>query len=216
MVHDLPQPRAARLRRPSWRDSRLLVGVVLVLASVAVGSRLVASLDRTVPVWAAASTLPSGRVLAAADLQAVNVHLGSSVSAYLTADRPAPVGAVLQRTVGAGELVPSAALSSAGTGDRRAVSIPVAAPVPEALRAGAAVDVWSSAKETTGTTGGYRAPVRLAQGAPVVAVTGEGSQLGVARGASVQVLLPPDQLTAVLDALANGAKVALVPGPEQG
>lgn len=41
---------APRLRPPGWRDPRLLTGIVLVAMSVALGSWLVASAGRTVPV----------------------------------------------------------------------------------------------------------------------------------------------------------------------
>ena len=49
---DLPTPTATRLRRPSWRDSRLLVGVLLVLVSTVLGSVVVARADDRVPVYA--------------------------------------------------------------------------------------------------------------------------------------------------------------------
>ena len=48
-MSDLPVPTAARLKRPGWRDARLVVGVVLVLASVVLGSWVVARLDDRVP-----------------------------------------------------------------------------------------------------------------------------------------------------------------------
>src|SRR4051812_18960364 len=41
-VAQLPEPTAKRLQRPSWRDARLLVGVVLVLLGTVLGARLVA------------------------------------------------------------------------------------------------------------------------------------------------------------------------------
>ena len=37
-MSDLPTPTASRLRSPSWRDSRLLVGVLLVLVSTVLPS----------------------------------------------------------------------------------------------------------------------------------------------------------------------------------
>jgi len=79
-VGDLYVP-ASRLRRPSWRDSRLLIGVVLVFASVAIGARVVAASDRTVPVFAAASTLTSGHAINRSDLRVVRVRLGSGTAA---------------------------------------------------------------------------------------------------------------------------------------
>ena len=42
-----------RLRRPRWRDPRLLVGLVLVLASIAGVVALVASAQRTAAYWTA-------------------------------------------------------------------------------------------------------------------------------------------------------------------
>ena len=62
-VHDmseLPRPAAKRLRRPSWRDSRLLVGVLLVLLAATLGARAVAAADDRVPVWVAAGDLVAG------------------------------------------------------------------------------------------------------------------------------------------------------------
>jgi len=42
-VAQLPEPTAKRLQRPSWRDARLLVGVVLVLLGTVIGARLIAA-----------------------------------------------------------------------------------------------------------------------------------------------------------------------------
>src|SRR3954452_20167145 len=62
-VLDLPAPVAARLRRPGWRDPRLLVGVVMVAASVALGSWAVQSAQTTVPVYVARDALVPGQRL---------------------------------------------------------------------------------------------------------------------------------------------------------
>jgi hypothetical protein len=105
-VTGLPAPAATRLRRPSWRDSRLVVGVLLVLAAVAVGARVVATADDTVDVYAAAVALPEGARLDAGALRVARVRLEPGTAAYLDAARPPPEGAVVLRTIGAGELVP--------------------------------------------------------------------------------------------------------------
>ncbi len=215
---DLPEPSAARLRPPSWRDARLIVGLVLVLASVALGARVVAAADDTVPVWAAGGTLPAGRTLADGDLRAVRVRLGAGAAPYLAVGDPLPPGAVLLRAVGAGELVPASAVGPPQAWTRRPVAIPLTGPVPDGLRVGARVDVWSSAREPGGPGSGgpqaaYRPPVRLAEGAEVFSVTVPGSGLAAATGSSVQVLLPEQELRTALDALANGARIAVVPAP---
>jgi hypothetical protein len=187
--------------------------VLIVLLSVVVGTRVMALADRTVPVYAATGALPSGHVLSGGDVRVVRVHLGSGSAAYLSAGRSLPAGLVLARPVGAGELVPVAALGAPGTMTRRPVSIPLPSPPPVGLQPGAPVDLWSSAKETEEGAAGYRPPVRIATGAEVFAISRSGSGLGVATGDSVQVLLEESELRSVLDALANGAKLAVVPAP---
>jgi len=211
-VSDVQVP-AARLRRPSWRDSRLLIGVLIVLVSVVAGARVMALADDTVPVFAAATTLPSGHVLAAGDVRVVRVRLGAGAAPYLSAGAGLAKGLVLARPVGAGELLPVAALGAPGSMTRRPVSVPLPAPLPVGLQPGMSVDLWSSAKETGDGASGYKPPVRIATGAEVYAVQQSGAGLAVATGDSVQVLLEEGEVRAVLDALANGAKVALVPAP---
>ena len=60
---DVPTPKAARLQKPSWRDTRLLVGVLLVLAATVLGSLTVAAADDRVPMYAANGPLLPGQPL---------------------------------------------------------------------------------------------------------------------------------------------------------
>ena len=60
VVTQLPEPSAKRLQRLSWRDAQLLVGVVLVLLGAAVGARIIASADDTVPMYAASTVIRPG------------------------------------------------------------------------------------------------------------------------------------------------------------
>ncbi|HET9657978.1 MAG TPA: hypothetical protein VFP72_21680 [Kineosporiaceae bacterium] len=210
---ELPQPSAARLQRPSWRDTRLLVGLLIVLVSIAFGARVVAAADDTVPVYAAAGTLVTGRSLSSSDLVVVRVRLESGAANYLRAQSPPPAGATVLRTVGAGELVPVSAIGSAGAVQVRPVTVPVDGALPAGLRVGDRVDVWSSARDPAGGGSTYRPPVRVAMAAEVSAANRPDSGLSLAQGASVQVLLESTELPRVLDALANGARIALVPVP---
>jgi hypothetical protein len=213
-VSDLPAPAAARLRRPSWRDTRLVVGVLLVLASVALGARVVAAADDTVPVYAAATARPEGSAVDPAVLRVVRVRLDAGAAAYLDGSRPPPTGAVVLRTVGAGELVPARAVGSAQALTRRPVTLPLADGVPAGVVVGGRLDVWASARDPqAGAALRYAEPQRLATAAEVYAVTTDDGSLGAVRTASVQVLLDPDAVRTVLDAFANEARVAVVPVP---
>src|SRR4051794_41445175 len=77
---DLP-PVGRRQARPRWRDTRLLVGVLLVLVSVLVGVRVVTAADATAPWLTVTSDLPAGHVLVPADLAPARAHLDRAISA---------------------------------------------------------------------------------------------------------------------------------------
>jgi hypothetical protein len=204
---------APRLKRPSWRDPRLLIGLVLLLTSVAIGARLVALADHTEPAYAARDTLATGTPLTSEVLMVVRIRLTGTQAKYLDARRPLPAGQVLVRPVGAGEVVPLAALAPAGQLQVRPVSIPIDGIPPRGLASGGVVDVWASAKRRDAEGGGYDQPERIADAVEVFDVRVPGTGLSASRTGSVEVLLPTEELAPVLDALANQARVVILPLP---
>src|SRR6478735_3788694 len=80
---ELARPTAKRLQRPSWRDSRLVVGVLLVLVAATLGAKAVASADDRVPVWAATDDLVAGDRVEASSFTRVDVLLGDGAVPYL-------------------------------------------------------------------------------------------------------------------------------------
>lgn len=138
-------PAASRLATPSWLDARLVVGVLLVLVSVVVGARLLASADSSTGVWSLARDLAPGSTLVAGDLEQRQVRLtGADLDRYLTVASGSPVGYVLTRGVGRGELLPRAGIDQPqALGSLRDVSVPVApGHLPDDLAAGQVVDVY--------------------------------------------------------------------------
>src|SRR3954464_15273194 len=101
-----PSAPAARLKKPSWKDPRLLTGILLVLASVAGATALVSSADQTVPMLAAREQIAVGSALTAADFVVVDARLGDLEGAYLRAADPLPANAVATALLRPGELVP--------------------------------------------------------------------------------------------------------------
>jgi len=220
---------AARLRAPSWRDPRLVVGLLLVLTSVLLGARVVAAASSTTPVWAAARTLVPGEEVTAEDLRRVDVHVDGGTGAYLAAGAALPDGAVVLREVVAGDLVPRSALGASADLTTRPVGLPVSGPVPSGLVAGALVDVWVVPPTPTSTRAGWvstgpdasgasrsaapaaqTGPHQLTAGAVVAEVTTDSTAFSTGRGAVVQVELAPAELQQALQALADDASVSLV------
>ena len=104
---------AQRLRRPSWRDPRLGIGVLLVAGSVALGSWAVAQADRTTDVLLAVTPLTPGDRLAEAELRPHAIRPDALTEVYLNGDTELPEDAVATRVIGAGELVPATAVGTA-------------------------------------------------------------------------------------------------------
>ena len=148
-------PRAARLATPGWLDARLLLGVVLVLASVVAGARLLGSADDAQPVWVATRDLAAGTTLAEGDLEPGRVRLFGDGSRYVLAAGAAPLGYVLARPVGARELLPAAGLVTpqAAVPELRDVALPVeAGHLPDDLQGGQQVDVYVTAGQRGGAS----------------------------------------------------------------
>ena len=152
---DIPaSPRANRLATPGWLDTRLVLGVLLVLTSVVVGARVLSSADRSQTVWATTHDLAPGTQLADADLTRMRVRLFGHSENYVRGSGPAPTGYFLRRGVGAGELLPFNALTKPGADLAfRFLTVPVRrGHLQPDLRSGSQVDVYVSPETKAGTT----------------------------------------------------------------
>jgi hypothetical protein len=215
-VLDLPTPVAARLRRPGWRDPRLLVGIVMVAGSVALGSWAVQSAQSTVPVFVARDALVPGQRLGADDVVVADVQLAAGALAhYLSARVPLPADAVVVRVVGDDELVPADAVGSATALEVRSVAIPLERAPSRDVTVGALVDVWVVPEASDGAAADLP-PRQLASALPVAEVARPEHSLGGADGSSVHVLVPTDVLPEVLAALASDGTLEVVPVPGTG
>jgi hypothetical protein len=149
-------PAARRSSAPGWRDPRLWIGLAIVAASMIVGALVLGTSDETVPVWAAADTLGTGHVLNADDLAVRRVRFDDAraASLYFRADEQLPADVRLSHEVGAGELLPRAAVGRSDGPDQREVPVSVAADqVPRDVDVGDAVDVYLRPGSRTGCAG---------------------------------------------------------------
>lgn len=107
-------PAATRAQPPGWRDPRLWLGVAIVAVSVVAGARILGTADDSVTVWAAARDVAPGDTVREDDLVSTSVRFGDSADLdhYLLTSAPLPDDLRLTRGLGAGELVPAAALGS--------------------------------------------------------------------------------------------------------
>ena len=212
---ELPKPTAARLRKPSWRDSRLVVGVVLVLLSMAIGAKVIASADDTVPMYAAAASLVPGQPVTQRDVKRVDVQLGADRSKYVAADHDIASGTFALRDVRPGELLPRSALGTKADINLKPVSVPVDGGGAAQLAAGSIVDVWVNAKDPSSAAEKFGNPVKTLEAAPVVRTpdTSGGGLVGASGTTAVQIMVPEASVQALIAAIDQGAKITLVPVP---
>jgi hypothetical protein len=200
--------RGVRSRRRFRFDPRLAIGVILVIASVVGVYAVVTAADRSVLVYAAASTVNPGDRIYADDLQSTSVRLGEATGRYLLpADVPAD-GLLVTRSVAAGELVPASAVGSAASIRFASVVVTVSGQLSKTIAPGVVVDVWSAVETDHGVFG---PPVVLVGSATVVRVVESGGLIADGRGGGVEVLVPRGRIARVLEAVANGDAISLVP-----
>lgn len=198
-------PVAGRLRRPGWKDPRLLVGVLLIAVAIVGVSAIVQGADRTVAYYTADSTLTPGTVLEEEHLAVEHVRVAEGT--YVTADTESqPWGQVVTRVVESGELVPASALSKPDDFDGRPVAVVTTSPVADEVKAGARVDVWVTAAGPTGD------PVSSLVGEQLVVadVAREEGAFATSRAPTVYVVVPRDQIQSFLEALAVDGDVSVV------
>lgn len=198
-----------RLRRPRWKDPRLIVGIVLVVASVLMGALLVSRLAETTSVLVARSPIVPGDVIGPDNLATVEMRLGEQDGLYVGSVDAIPSGAVATRTVQAGELIPLSAVGQSGDVPLRPIVIPVDATVAESVAPGATVELWhTSPKADDGTS----ADAELLVSAGIVRNIDEGSSLGM-RSMAVEVLVPQGDLPAVLKVLSRDERLDVIGVP---
>lgn len=208
-----PPGDAPRLRKPSWKDPRLLIGLLLVLASTAGTIALLESQKTTTEVYSARADIAVGSALSPEDFTRVPVRLGDSADAYLPVSGGVPADAVATRLITEGELIPAAAVGSADGLDRKPVGLTVDDPLPTGTTAGDRVDVWVSLRADTNT---FEQPRLLLEAAEVAELTVGESALGASGSTLVQVLVDDDAMPELLNALSNDAHIAVVLNPGAG
>ncbi|TLM75943.1 hypothetical protein [Pseudarthrobacter sp. NamB4] len=204
---------AARLKRPSWKDPRLLAGILLVLVAVAGVVLLVASADRTTEVFAARDGIAVGERLTQDNVVRAKVRLGDSESQYITAESGLPEGVVAVQRIGKDQLVPRASLGSVDELDRKPVALAIDEVLPEQAVAGARVDVWVAQPDERN---GFNEPKLLLPGAEIAEVSEGSTTLGSSKTTVLMVLVEDGQMPGLLGAQANEAKISVVWNPGGG
>ena len=197
-----PRPTRASTRP----DLRLILGIILVLASILGVWFTVQAARTTAPAYVATRTIVPGEAVTADVVRSVEVSLGGLSESYLsTADVES--GLVATRTIEVGELVPAAAVGSADAARTTRVVVRSAVDVPASVAAGTVVEVWAAPQRERGV---YDAPRILVADATVVSVARDESMIG-GGAAQLELVIPRSDVAAALTAMSDQSALSVVP-----
>ncbi len=206
-----PAPTPRRLSRPRWLNIRVVGGLLLVIAAVVIGARVIGASAQTTAVWAADRDLAGGTVLHEADLTSVEVNLGDNAGLYLSPGSASPVGMTILTPIAAGELLAASSVKESGTG--RIVAIGVEpGKMPPGVAHGSTIDLYL----TTGGVAGSEAQAKtelIGRDITVQSVTAPAS--GGLSGATsnryqLSVLLPADVADKLVRILPTGEPIVVL------
>ena len=226
---------AARRRRTPWFDPRFAIGLILVVVSVLGVVGLVGAANASVVVLAARDALSPGQRIHASDLAPTSIRADRTAQLYLRASDVPAAGVIVTRPVSAGELVPHSAVGSDAGAHLTSVVVSVPTALPASVSPGSRVDLWSAvpaseqaddgssgdgtadtgsgatgAAPPDGGAGSFAPPSVLVSSAIVVRLVDQ-KDLVASNGSAIELLLPKSDVASVLDAIANGAILSIVP-----
>lgn len=196
-----------RRRRAFWGDLRFLIGILLVVASIAGVWFVVTSSRETVPVLQAAHTIIRGEAVTSADFRTVEVRLGVLEPSYLHPDQLQP-GSIATRTIAGGELVPAAALAPGSTARTTTIVVSSANGVSETIERGTVVELWVA--PPVAETRGYEQPRLLLRQATVASVSAPQGLIAQG-GTTLELVIDRVDVPLVLAAIADGSLLWVSP-----
>ncbi|WP_162621811.1 SAF domain-containing protein [Microbacterium suaedae] len=199
-------PRPAGRARSSWADPRFLIGVALVLASIAGVWGVVHAARETAPVLVAAHAIVPGQAVTVADVVELETQLGDATDDYLVAS-DLTEGLVSTRTIAEGELLPAAAVGSSSDADVTTVVVRSALDVPGDIASGSTVELWAAPLVAPGEHG---EPQVIVADAVVGQVRADDGVVARA-GAVLELVVSRDDVPGVLAHVSGGSAISAVP-----
>jgi len=183
------------------KNSRLAMGLALLIIALSAASLISKEANRTVLVWASVGDLAPGQVITPTDITPASVLLAQTAKNYLSSSAQI-VGTTVISKISAGDLIPVAAISTeVDSLDKRLVPLTVEiTDLPIALVRGDVIDIYAIAKKDSNS---IITPELLAAGVSVEQVL-ERSNSG---SVSVLVILNNDQVLSTLNLITDSRLV---------
>lgn len=205
------QRSTVRVQRPRspWRDPRMIIGLLLVTASILGVWGLVSTARSGQMVYQATRDIAPGEPLSNENIALVDARPGSDV--YLTGEEEMS-DLFTTHALHAGELIARSAATTKLDQSMRTFVITVDESLPDGVTPGDMVELWFIPDSAIGQT---TTPEARKVGEPVyvVRVVGEKSGIGVTGGTRLELRSTADQMGTILSSThANGHLVAVPVG----
>lgn len=190
------------------RNRNILISMAVIAASVAAVWFAIEQNDQRQEYLVAKSGLSAGAQLTADSVTTVKANLAESRGNYLR-QLPSDSAAFLIASVRKGELIPLAQLAQSAADTRVPVQITPTMGLAKQVKIGSAVDLWASRAESAQA---WSQPRILSLGAEVADIVEPSGMFADAKPA-LDLMVHPDDLAAVIYAVANGDKFAAILKP---
>jgi hypothetical protein len=183
----------------------MILGLLLIAVSVVGVWLVIEANNRTEEFLVAAKPASSGSIITESSFRVVRMNLGESARLYLRPGDSEP-GNYLLNTMEVGQLVALGSVASAIIDARQPVVITSTMPLPRGVGVGDFVDIWVSEAQEGGS---FAAPMTLVLDAEIVDVA-EASGVMADQQPRVQVLVPVESVSPILDAVASKDALSMI------
>jgi hypothetical protein len=183
----------------------VFLGMMLLAISVVGVWLVIDANNRTEEFLVAAKPASSGSVITESSFRVVRMNLGDSARLYLRPGDLEP-GNYLLNTMEVGQLVALGSVASAIIDARQPVVITSTMPLPRGVGVGDFVDIWVSEAQEGGR---FAPPMTLVLDAEIVDVA-EASGVMADQQPRVQVLVPVESVSPILDAVASKDSLSMI------
>lgn len=190
------------------RNRNVLLSLAIIVISIVAVNFTIQQNDQRQEFLVAKAGLSAGEKLTADSVMQIRVNLAEAKTSYLKVI-PADTPAFLISSVRKGELIPLAQLAHSVADTRVPVQISPNMGISRQIKVGSAIDLWASHAESGQV---WAEPRILSLGAEVAEIIEPSGMFADAK-ASLDLMVHPDDLPAIIFAAANGDKFAAILKP---
>lgn len=215
----LTEPHAKRLKRPTIKDWRFILGILLVLVSMTGVQLYVQANNHKTEYYTAKTEIRMGEKITDDKLARVEANIDTASDKYFTrADTALMQGKIATQRIPAGNLISREAIGTETPSGRRLATITIDRTAAATLKTGERVDVWTSGPRNQDTKrqepaennpSGARAIVANAE---IASITVDEGVLGANGKATVQLWVKEEAVAALVQESNSDSKLSLIPG----